>query len=130
MNHHSIDCTICDTDTDGFVRPAHKVELPPTCEGNDIENFRGRRGGRRGGRGGWRRGYRNWGGGYRGFGYYPYWYGSHYYWPTYYDYPYVARQPVLTGVVKPSSSSFSNTGMMTFTVAMIALIVAFFALRK
>ena len=135
MNNPSLDCTICTIEGGDNGMSPHIPNLPQvdcndTCNG--MEQFRGGRGGgRRGGRGGrrgggYRRGYRNWGGGYQGFGYYPYWYGSHYYSPTYYDYPYVSQPPVLTGVV-PSSSYNSQIPII---LAVIALIVAFFALRR
>lgn len=127
MNNPSLDCTVCMVE--GAGTPSSKQPILPKvgCT-KGVEHFRGRGrrrgGGRRGGR--YRRGYRNWRGGYSGFGYYPYWYGSNYYWPSYYDYPYVSRGDVLTGVVEGKSVG----GQTTFVIALIALVVAFFALRK
>ena len=111
-HHHSNDCTVC------MVKNYKNLGTGLT------ENFRGRRGRR----GGYRRGYR----GFRrinypyyGYGYYPYWYGSRLYSPSYYDYPYSSRGDLLTNVVSPTS----RNGIV-FTVAIVALVVAFMALRR
>lgn len=120
------DCTICDIEGSATL-PTRPTDYPTgayECGNDGIENFKGH--GRHGTR--WRRGWRNWRGGYRGFGYNPYWYGSHYYSPLYYDYPYVSRQPVLAGTVRNTGNYGINT--ITFTIAMLALIFAFFALKK
>jgi hypothetical protein len=141
--------TVCALEraANNLSRPTATFKMPQdNCEDrcSGVEHFGGRGGGGggRGGRGGggrggggrggyrggghWGRGYRNWGGGYAGYGYYPYWYGSHYYIPSYYDYPYVSSPPELTEVVQPGTVN----GHITFTLALVALVVAFFALRK
>ena len=121
------DRTVCDLEGEANHFMLDGPQAAPIVDNGILtkECFRGgrgggRRGGRRrwGGRGGYRRGYRNYGSPYYGYGYYPYWYEPSYYAPTYV----VPSQPAQE---VPKSSS-----QAPLAVAMVALVVAFFALKK
>lgn len=114
------ECTKCMVEN--YKNPLPKQTL------ENVEEFRGRRGGRR--RGGYRRGYRNWSGGYRGFGYWPYSYGRNVYNPYYYDYPYSYNQPVIRNVVAPSPVNNVSQNVLTLAVGALLAVVVWKTFKK